>query len=185
MKRVILVTAGMIFLLLCSSCRKEHVAPVNQLVKDLFCFQTGSEWTYYDSVSQTTQKITVTKNETTRIGSKYAMRQTYDWAEIIEMCVTIENTVQSLFISKVTSLESDEEQDNTLRQEVSQIFTPSGEYLRIGCDKNNKFTPSATYLNAHIINKTIYSDVYVFNSKDNISYYVSQKQRAGICNYHL
>ena len=39
---------------------QEYVAPVNQLVNDLFCFKTGSEWTYYDSVGQTTQKMVVT-----------------------------------------------------------------------------------------------------------------------------
>ena len=57
MKRFILITVGIIIpLLLFSTCQKEHVSPINQLVKDLFCFKESSEWTYYDSVSQTTIK---------------------------------------------------------------------------------------------------------------------------------
>jgi len=167
MKQTNLYVAGIILLFLCSACREEHVAPVNQLVKDLFCFKTGSEWTYYDSVSQTTQKMVVTLYETTRMAPKpEGGRKAYIFAEYIEIEITVDN------FNRTTRLTADIEQDNTLGG--SCIYPPIGEPLYMGCDKNNNFTPSAMYLSTYTENETIYSDVYVFNSKDNATYYVSK-----------
>jgi len=168
MKKIGLIIIGLTLLFLCSTCKKEHVAPVNQLVKDLFCFKTGSEWTYYDSVSQTIQKMVVTNYETKKManGSK---RKVYNFVECIILGIAMENSRNGM-----TRLEADEDQDNSLMKEISQIFTPSGEYLHIGCDKNNNFSPIVMYLNNYTINKTTYSDVYVFNSKNDITFYVSK-----------
>jgi hypothetical protein len=162
MKRIII---GIILLLLYSSCREEHVAPINQLVKDLFCFKTGSEWVYYDSVSQTMQKMTVTDYETLNFGYPKPYGKTRDFAEYIKMDLTVEKITPSISVTGATRLKSYIDQDNTLRQELSSIFTPIGS-LRIGCDENNNFTPSATYLNTCMVNEIIYSDVYVFNNVD-------------------
>jgi len=172
MRRINLYVAGIILLFLCSACREEHIAPVNQLVKDLFCFKTGSEWMYYDSVSQTTLKMVITNYETFKSAPK-SVRKTYDFAEYIIMCITLENITHTSFVRGETHLLSNIEQDNSLLKE-SSIFTPIEKKLSIGCDKNNKFSPSATYLRTYTINENTYSDVYVFNSKDNIDFYVSK-----------
>ena len=68
MKKLGLIIISIGLIILSTSCRKEHVAPINQLVKDLFCFKTGSEWTYYDSISQTTHKMVVTNYENLKEG---------------------------------------------------------------------------------------------------------------------
>ena len=187
MKRITLIIAGIAILFLCSTCRKEHVAPVNPLVKDLFCFKEGSEWTYYDSVSQTTQRMVVTKYETTRIGSKYAMRKTKDWEEIIKMQISIENVMQSFFANGQTCFGAEVDQDNTAE---GGIFTPANTTFSIRCDANNNFvqgvyntTQTISYLSTYTVNGTTYSDVYVFNIieniiggtyKDDFTYYVSK-----------
>lgn len=88
-----LCCTAIVLLLLCSACRKEHVAPINQLVKDLFCFKEGSEWTYYDSVSQTTQKMVVTNYKVTKLESKPkgGGKKAYDFAECITLGITMES----------------------------------------------------------------------------------------------
>ncbi len=169
MGKNIFITIGLVYLFLCLGCRKEHVAPINQLAKDLFCFKTGSEWVYYDSISQTTQRMLISNYEATRLASMpKGRRRAYNWAEYIEMKITIEN-----FGSGTTKLEADEDQDNTLRKGVSYIYTPTEEFLYISCDENTNFVPSPTYLTTYTVNETIYSDVYVFH-QDDVSYYVSK-----------
>jgi len=172
MKRIILFIAGTALLFLCTTCRQEHVSPINQLVKDLFCFQTGSEWTYYDSVSQTTQKMIITNYEVLKFGGgKPKGEKVYDFAEDIKMDITVENVSQSLFRKGRTWLKADIYTDNTL--DGMYITTPVKTIFSTHCDENNNFTPSATYLSTYIVNATTYPDVYVFNS-DNATYYVSK-----------
>jgi len=165
MKKIVLCFTGIFFL--CTTCRKEHVAPVNQLVKDLFCFKVGSEWTYYDSVSQTTQKMVVIKYETFESAPEpKGGKKAYDFAELIKMEILIGDS------KKRTQLESGVDQDNTLKG-LSWIYTPTGEPLHIHCDENNNFTPSATYLDTYSVNGTTYHSVYVFGV-GGASYYVSK-----------
>ncbi|MGI6291103.1 MAG: hypothetical protein ACOXZH_01540 [Bacteroidales bacterium] len=181
MKKIrFLITAGILFLFLCSTCRKEHIAPINQLVKDLFCFKAGSEWTYYDSVSQTTQKMMVTNYEIRKFAPmpKGGRGKIYDCAESITMDITVENASQSLFIKGRTWLIADIYKDNTLEgmyitTPVKTIFSTRCNELSLRCDENNNFTPSATYLSTYTVNEITYSNVYVFN-KDNVTYYVSK-----------
>lgn len=167
------------FLSILTACRKEHIAPVNQLVKDLFCFKEGSEWTYYDSISQTTQKMVVTNYEIRKFGGgKQKRGKIYDWAEDIEMGITIENIAQSLSVKGRTWLKADIYKDNTLNgmyitTPVKTIYSTRCDELSLNCDENNNFTPSATYLSNYTVNGTNYSDVYVFN-KYNTTYYVSK-----------
>ena len=180
MKRIIFLLLGITLLVILSTCRKEHVAPINQLVKDLFCFKEGSEWTYYDSVSQTTQKMVVTSFEILKSASMpKGGRKAYNFAEYIKMEIIVGDS------KKEIRLEADEDQDNTLRKELSYIYPPIGKPLSIGCDENNNFAPTATYLSTHTINETTYSDVYVFNDVknitigdivyvDNFTYYISK-----------
>jgi len=180
MKRILLITAGIVLLFLCSTCRKEHIAPINQLVKDLFCFKTGSEWTYYDSVSRTTQKMIITNYEIRKFAPmpEGGRGKVYDCAESITMDITVENPSQSLFIKGRTWLVADIYKDNTLRgmyitTPVKTIFSTRCNELSLRCDENNNFTPSATYLSTYTVNEITYSNVYVFN-KDNVTYYVSK-----------
>ena len=180
MKRFTLIITGVIILFLCTTCRKEHVAPVNQLVKDLFCFKEGSEWTYYDSVSQTTQKMTVINYQTLKFAPMPTggRGKVYDCAESIGMDITVENASQSLFIKGRTWLKADIEIDNTLKgmyisTPVKTIFSTRLNEIYLSCDANNNFSQSATYLNTYTVNEITYSDVYVFNSYD-VAYYVSK-----------
>ena len=164
MKRIVLLLVGIILLFLCLTCRKEHVAPINQLVKDLFCFKTGSEWTYYDSVSQTTQTMVVTNYEILKsTPMPLGGRKAYDFAEYIKMDIIVGDS------KKEIQLEADRNQNNTLKKGVSFIYPPIGEPLYIGCDQDNNFTPSAMYLNNYTLNEMTYSDVYVFNVTRNIN----------------
>jgi hypothetical protein len=153
------------------SCRQEHVAPINQLVKELFCFQPGSEWVYYDSVSQSIQRMVVINYEIFKSAPK-SMRKAYNFAEYIEMNISVENIEQAFSVTADTYLLADIEQDNTLME--NSIFTPTIKYLVLSCDKNNNFTPSATYLSTYSVNETTYSDVYIFNNKDDITYFIAK-----------
>ena len=180
MKKLIFIIIGIAILFLCSTCRQEHVAPVNQLVKDLFCFKTGSEWTYYDSVSQTTQKMRVTNYEILKFApeSKGGRGKVYDYAESIHIDFSVENTTLSLSNKCRTWVKADIDNDNTLNG--MYISTPvidntlRCKEFSLHCDKNNNFTPFATYLNTYTVNGTTYSDVYEFNYKDGATYYVSK-----------
>jgi len=167
MKKIGLIVTGIVLLLICSTCRKEHVAPVNQLLKDLFCFKEGSEWTYYDSVSQTTQKMRVTSCEDFQGAPAKARGKIYDWDEVIRMDIAIENI--SYFFSKTGETE--------LAPLSGHIYSPVTTELYLRCDENNNFTSQGvvvTYLSTYTANEITYSDVYLFNSKDNAAYYVSK-----------
>lgn len=175
---LVIIAATIVMSLIGVACREEHVTPVNQLVKDLFCFKEGSEWTYYDSISQTTQKMIITKYETLKFGGGKSKRgKVYDFAEDIKMEFTVENTSQLLFVKGKTWLKADIGCDNTL--DGMYISTPAiDNTLRctefsLSCDKNNNFHPSATYLSTYIVGEATYSDVYVFN-QNKITYYVSK-----------
>ena len=170
MNKIMLITTGIALSFLTLSCRKEHVSPVNQLVKDLFCFKEGSEWVYYDSVSHSTQTMTITNYEATRLAGK-TISKTYDWAELIIMNITIENIAQSLYSIIETELFSDEDKDNTLAH--GRICSPAITTLFLRCNEKNNFTPTATYLNSFTVNETVYHDVYMFNI-DDIKYYIAK-----------
>jgi hypothetical protein len=149
------------------ACRKEHVAPVNQLVKDLFCFKEGSEWTYYDSVSQTTQKITITEYEETKLAPKpKGGGAAYEWAEYI----LINGLLKEQEEHKIEiGIDAQMNEDNT-----AEFF---GNYfvgkLFFTCDANNNFNKNVSYLPQYQLNGIKYQDVYIFNY-DNITYYVAK-----------
>jgi len=168
MKKITLFIAGIILIFLCLSCRKEHVSPINQLVKDLFCFKTGSEWIYYDSLSHTTHKMVVTNYEVTKCASMpKGGRKAYDFAEWIIINFVVDNTNKGK-----THLVADEDQDNTAK---GSVFVPAETLLSIRCNENDNFTPSATHLSTYSVNEIEYKDVYVFN--------VSQKIHSGNITY--
>ena len=163
---------------ICLSCRKEHVSPINQLVKDLFCFKTGSEWIYYDSLSHTTHKMVVTNYEIRQFAPESkGGRKIYDYAESIYIDLIIDGDSPSTSLKCRTWLLADIDYDNTLVG--MYISTPLIDNtlrcrtISLHCDENNNFSPSATYLNTYVINGITYSDVYVFNV-DNATYYVSK-----------
>jgi hypothetical protein len=96
-----------------------------------------------------------------------------DFGEYIEMRVSIENPMQSLFRHLTTTLEADVDQDNTAQ---GSIVTPANPGFTIRCDENSNFTYpkiTVTYLSTYTANETIYPDVYVFNG-DNATYYVAK-----------
>jgi len=162
MKKITLYLAGTILLFLCSSCQKEHTAPINQLVKDLFCYKTGSEWIYYDSLRHTTHRMVVTNYEKTRSGEMpKGGGKTYNFAEWININYVVDSTYKGN-----TMLEAEEDQDNTA---TGYVFVPSETLLSIRCNKNSNFTPSATHLNTYTVNEIEYKDIYVFNVSKTIS----------------
>jgi hypothetical protein len=158
-----------------ATCKKEHIAPVNQLVKDLFCFKEGSEWIYYDSITQTTTVMSISNYEQTAYGYPKLYGKVRNFGETIKFDITIVNLSQSESVSHsgTTWLKAEIEQDNTLKDVSSHIFTPVKTYLSLGCDENNHFSISVTYLNTYELNGTTYSDVYMFNI-NNIIYYVAR-----------
>jgi len=161
MRRITLYITGIMLIFICLSCRKEHISPVNQLVKDLFCFKTGSEWIYYDSLSRTTHKMVVTNYEVTKCASMpKGGRKAYVFAEDITINYVVDNTNTG-----ETWLIADEDQDNTAR---GSVFVPSETLLSIRCNENDNFTPSATHLSTYNVNEIEYKDVYVFNVSNKI-----------------
>ena len=182
MKKIILfLFIPLLFLF--SSCPKEpkeHIAPVNQLVKDLFCFQTGSEWTYYDSISQTTQKMMITNNITTRFASMPGKGQkVYEFAEVIK----ISGYFLTDFEIKASAQEEGKEYDNTAifrgtytSPHNTRLTIP----LRFRCDANNVFDCSVEYFAEYNVSGINYSNVYVFDMDDspynteNIVFYVAK-----------
>lgn len=172
MKKLITQTIiGIVLLFFCSTCYKEHISPVNQLAKNLFCFQAGSEWTYYDSISHVTRTMTVTDYSLLIISKE---KRGINCAELIEIDFSI-NDKQSMFMKRCTSLRADFDQDNTIifDEIYSRIYTPTDKLIGISCDKDNNFTPSATYLSIYSVNGITYSDVYVFEIWRDV-YYVSE-----------
>ncbi|NLJ81740.1 MAG: hypothetical protein GX330_01260, partial [Bacteroidales bacterium] len=132
MKKISLVFIGILFLV--SACREEHVSSVNQLVKDLFCFKTGSEWTYYDSVSQTTQKMEVTNYEARKLASTpEGGRKAYDFAEYIK----IEGTFLTDFDVRIQAQGEEIDYENTasFRGTYKSIYGHSSLPLHFTCDQ--------------------------------------------------
>jgi hypothetical protein len=168
MKRTVLIITGIVLFFLHSACRKEHVTPVNQLVKDLFCFKEGSEWTYYDSISQTTQKMMITKYDDTKIASKpLGGRKAYDFAEYIE----INGLFFTDFEVRIRAQGEDTEYDNTasLSGTYESLYgTHLSLPLHFACDKNNNFNCPVTYFDKYDLNNVIYKDVYLFDIEDGI-----------------
>jgi hypothetical protein len=175
MKRITYLFAviGLIFLF--SACREERVAPVNQLVKDLFCFKAGSEWTYYDSVSQTTTKMIITEYDINRVGAK-SRRKTYEWAELIK----IKGHFFSDFEIRVGA--QGEKYDNTAilgGTYVNSYDRHSPIPLSFRCDANNNFNldGSVTFFSEYSVNDITYKDVYFFDCDSHegkISCYVAK-----------
>jgi len=145
----------------CPSNNEEYiVSPMNQLIKDLFCFKTDSEWVYYDSISQMSQIMLVTNYDSLILVPKG--KYVYECSEIIEMNILVGES------EKETRLSSNLSQKNIGK---GRIATPTNanSYFSIRCDENNNFTPPATYFDTYSVNGKIYSDVYVFNDEKNIT----------------
>ena len=175
MKKIILPIIGIALLFLCTTCRKEHVAPINQLVKDLFCFKTGSEWTYYDSISQTTQKMVITiYKEEKRAPQPKGNKKTYDYQEYIEM----NGFFLRKFIISIGALGKEEEYDNTAGfwGDYVSVTLP----LQFRYDKDKCFNCSVKCLAEYTVSDIVYKNVYIFFMKDlkyddkDIEYYVAK-----------
>jgi hypothetical protein len=137
------------------------------LVKDLFCFKAGSEWIYYDSISQTTKKMVITKYEGTRIAPKpLGGRKAYEFSESIGI-----NGVFKEYEEHViqVGIEAKMYEDNTAMFSADYFM---GE-LSFRCDANNNFKENVSYLSQYQMNEIKYHDVYVFNY-DNTTYYVAK-----------
>ena len=174
----IIITIASAICLLFTSCRQEQISPMNQLAKDLFCFKEGSEWTYYDIVSQDTVRMMVTKHTASKYGGgKEPNGKNYDFAESVKLEINVKNSSQS--ISTNTRLVGAIGTDNMLGQ-LSNVATPvvnsfSVENFALKCDNNNNFTPSAVYHSNYVVNGVTYSDVYEFNININATtYYVAK-----------
>lgn len=178
MKKVFfLIATGILFL--GSACREEHVSPVNQLVKDLFCFKEGSEWTYYDSVSQTTQKMIITNYEARKLASMpEGGRKAYDFAEYIK----IEGTFLTNFNMRIQAQGEEIDYENTasFRGTYESIYGHSSLPLHFTCDQNNKFNCSVAYFDKYNMNGISYENMYVFDmdellySNKSILFYVAK-----------
>jgi hypothetical protein len=147
------------------------------LVKDLFCFKTGSEWTYYDSVSQTTQKMVITNYETLKsTPMPKGERKAYDYAEYIK----INGYFLTDFEIEIESQGTEKEYDNTAcfgGTYMSSNNTHSRLPLRFYCDKNNNFTCSVTFFTEYNVNGINYSSVYIFDNlsdEENVVFYVAK-----------
>lgn len=170
MKRIIIFTISLLLVFSCFSCRKEHVAPVNQLVKDLFCFKEGSTWNYYDSVSQTSYTMNITDYDVSKFAPKpKGGKKTYEWGEHIEISGSFFNEF------KITIETEGVEKDNTAVFHGTYISS-NGPHstlpLRFKCDAGNNFDIDVKYLSECILNER-YIDVYLFKY-GNIEYYISK-----------
>jgi hypothetical protein len=163
-----LIFAGTGLVFLFSTCKKEHIAPVNQLVKDLFCFKEGSEWTYYDSISQTTTKMIITEYENTKLAAMpKGGRKAYNFAEYIK----INGFFCSDFNVTIRAEGEREEYDNTA---IFQAYTASDRSsLSFECDKSNNFNCSVAFFVEYNMNNITYRNVYIFE-KENTLFYVAQ-----------
>ena len=172
MKRIVLIIIGIC--LLFSSCREEHISTINTLVKDLFCFKAGSEWTYYDSVSQKTQKMAVTNYEILKFAPMpKGGRKAYDFAEYIK----IKGHFLTNFEVRIISQGEEIDYDNTADFRGSYSTNLP---LRFTCDQNNNFNCPDTYLAEYDVDGIVYKDVYIFNmnelsySNENLLFYVAK-----------
>jgi hypothetical protein len=138
------------------------------LVKDLFCFKVGSEWTYYDSVSQTTTKMMITEYEITKLAPKpLGGRKAYDFVEVI----IIDGLYKGYEEYKIQiSIEAEMNEDNTA-QFFGDYFDESRLFFK--CNANNNFNENVSYLSQYQMNEIKYHGVYVFNY-DNTTYYVAK-----------
>jgi len=166
---IVIVTA--IISLIGASCSKEHIAPVNQLVKDLFCFQEGSEWTYYDSVSGTTTIMSILEYNQIKFGYPKPYGKVHDFGESIE----IRGNFLTDFDVKIRVQGMEKEDKNTAifgGSYVSPTSNHSSIPLNFKCDQNNNFNCSITYFAEYDLNGIIYKNVYVFDT--NIQFYVAK-----------
>ncbi|MDR2834763.1 MAG: hypothetical protein LBV69_00990 [Bacteroidales bacterium] len=136
-------------------CREEHIARVNQLTKDLFCFKVGSEWTYYDSISQKQKTMVVQNYEEEKYSYPRRYGKTYDWGTLIKIDFSF---FENLYIKIETKIG----EDNTANF-IGYYFSHP---LKFKCNYDNSFNIEVNYLSTYKVNNIIYSDVYIFN--DNV-----------------
>jgi hypothetical protein len=147
------------------------------LVKDLFCFKVGSEWTYYDSVSQTTTKMMITEYEITKLApTPKGGRKAYNFAEYIE----INGFFCTDFNVTIRAKRNAEEYDNTAI--FNAYIVPNRAFLSsyrsslsFECDRNNKFDCPVSYFTEYNVNNITYRNIYVFEfEEENILFYIAQ-----------
>ncbi len=168
MKRIRLITIG-ITLLLNSACNKVSYSHLNQLVKDLFCFKAGSEWTYYDSITNSTKVLHIL--EYTEHYEGYPSPYKRYAGEII----VLNGFFFSDFKITISTEDAGKEYDKTAIFEGINI-TANGEksvFLSFICDKKNNFNCSVMYHTEYSMSGTTYKDVYIFN-QENIQYYFAK-----------
>jgi hypothetical protein len=154
------------------ACREDHIAPLNPLVKSLFCFKVGSTWTFYDTANNDT--ITMLVNNYTDFRSALEtkkMRKSHDIAEGIRIDVMVkEFPIDGVLQEKKTEIAALIGQDNTAK---GFCVTPLERSLSISCDANNLFSGTVTYLSNYTVNSITYRDVYVFQNHG-YEYYVAK-----------
>jgi hypothetical protein len=147
-----------------SSCKKDHIGTVNQLVKDLFCFKENTTWTYYDRINYDTTTILVSEYTETTFGYPKMYGETHNFGLQINFTGETSHGKQ-IYIG----IKSDPDIDNMAR--VGIYCSPTS--YSFSCNKNNTFSCPVTYFPAYEVNGIIYRDVYVFDYKDGL-YYVAK-----------
>jgi hypothetical protein len=150
------------------SCEKETL-PINQLVKDLFCFKEGSVWVYYDSISKTTDTMTITNYK----NSKFCSKGFYS-SSCCEMKYIVGNFIKDFDIT-LTAISTDPNNSNT----GTNMFRYKGKNATLPfvfiCDENNNFyiDGNVTFLPIYQLNGKEYSNVYLFEHDDS-KYYIAK-----------
>jgi hypothetical protein len=154
------------------SCKKEHIASINQLVKDLFCFKEGSTWTYYDSVSQKTCIMNISKYEELKIVSTPKLGgQIYEGHEHI----TITGYLFTEFELNINAQGDTKDNTATLRGTYISPYHNNTHYpipLYFTCDANNHFNITVTCMPEYILGEK-YTKVYLFEY-ENTNYYIAR-----------
>jgi hypothetical protein len=170
--------------LLALSCKEERVHPVNQLVKDLFCFKEGSTWTYYDSISQKPRTLAVVSYTETKwaptpkcCGSH---RKAYEFGESLQIDFLLEDVDKTWRVEGTTEMTGSYEKDNVLIDIDTYFACPllniSGNKMQefvFFCDENNVFSENVTFLPVFSVGDISYKEVYLFEKND-IKCYVAK-----------
>ena len=159
------------------ACGKDQTSTINPLVKELFCFKTGSTWTYegtvYDAARDTTRNVILLVNTSSYEESQFEKHcnekgRGHKFKEYILYKINSKMLMSQTFTSKIIADECGV--DNTAN--VS-IVTPLGSALSFYCYADNTFSIDVEYLSTYTYKGHKYEDVYVF-TQDNGTYYVSK-----------
>ena len=159
------------------SCKEDQSSTINPLVKELFCFKTGSTWNYegiiYDKTMGTTLNVTLTVTTSSYQESQFekhcdAKGRGHKYKEYISYEIIAKNLMNQVFVSEIMADECN--LDNTAN---AFITTPIGSTLSFYCDEENNFNVSVQYEPTYMYKGNTYKEVYIF-SYSNALYYVSK-----------